>query len=122
MMGEHAHERSPRWARVSGIRRTLYENSLLLVMGALCVATWFAQSKTGVTEYNSERLDHHQDAVSWADYLTRPDFWERRCRTGSPNPGGGVDGDIRGLSPPAGIARVETGGCPSRLHRHPGVT
>jgi hypothetical protein len=76
-VGAHAGEDSPRWARASGIRRTLYENSLLLVMGAIWLATWFAQSLTGATEYNSERLDHHQHAVSWAEYLTRPDFWEK---------------------------------------------
>ena len=76
-MGRHADERSPRWARVGGIRRSVYENSLLLVMGAIWLATWLAQSVTGVTEYNGERLDHQQDAVSWAEYLTRPDFWER---------------------------------------------
>src|ERR687895_1627868 len=40
LVGEHAHERTPRWARAGGIRRTLYENSLLLVMGAIWVATW----------------------------------------------------------------------------------
>jgi hypothetical protein len=76
-VGEHADARSPRWARVTGLRRTIYENSLLLVMGAIWLATWFAQSITGVTEYNSERLDHQQAAVSWAEYLTRPDFWEK---------------------------------------------
>ena len=76
-VGEHADAPSPRLARVTGLRRTLYENSLLLVMGAIWLATWFAQSITGVTEYNSERLDHQQSAVSWAEYLTRPDFWER---------------------------------------------
>jgi hypothetical protein len=47
------------------------------VMGAIWLATWLAQSITGATEYNSERLDHQQDAVSWAEYLTRPDFWEK---------------------------------------------
>src|ERR671917_1265275 len=77
LVGRHADERSPRWARVDGIRRTVYENSLLLVMGAIWLATWLAQSVTGVTEYNSERLHHQQDAVSWAEDLTRPDFWER---------------------------------------------
>jgi hypothetical protein len=76
-VGEHAHEESPRWAKLAGIRRTIYENSLLLVMGAIWIASWFAQSVTGATEYNAERLDHHQTAVSWADYLTRPDFWEK---------------------------------------------
>jgi hypothetical protein len=76
-VGEHADEDSPRWARVHGVRRKLYENSLLIVMAGIWVASWGAQSITGVTEYNAERLDHHQDAVSWADYLTKPDFWEK---------------------------------------------
>jgi hypothetical protein len=76
-VGEHADPDSPRWAKVAGIRRTVYENSLLLTMGAIWLGTWFAQSITGVTEYNTERLDHQQDAVSWAGYLTRPDFWEK---------------------------------------------
>ena len=76
-VGEHANEGSPHWARINGVRRTIYENSLLLVMGAIWLATWFAQSIAGVAEYNSERVDHQQDVVSWADYLTRPDFWEK---------------------------------------------
>jgi hypothetical protein len=76
-VGEHAEEGSPRWAKVAGLRRTIYENSLLLVMGAIWLGTWFAQSVTGATEYNAERLGHQQDPVSWAEYLTRPDFWEK---------------------------------------------
>jgi hypothetical protein len=76
-VGKHAAPESPRWAKVAGIRRTLYENSLLLVMGAIWLGSWFAQSITGVTQYNTERLDHQQAAVSWSDYLTRPDFWEK---------------------------------------------
>src|SRR4051794_10937431 len=31
-VGRHARESSPRWARVAGLRRTVYENSLLIVM------------------------------------------------------------------------------------------
>jgi hypothetical protein len=77
LVGEHAHEQGPRWARVGGIRRTLFENSLVLVMASIWLATWFAQSITGMTQYNAERLDHHETTVSWADYLTRPDFWEK---------------------------------------------
>jgi hypothetical protein len=76
-VGEHADEESPRWAKHGGIRRTIYENSLLLVMVMIWLASWFAQSVTGVTEYNADRLDHHQATVSWAEYLTRPDFWEK---------------------------------------------
>jgi hypothetical protein len=76
-VGAHATDHSPRWARARGIRRFLIENSLLLVMGAIWIGSWFAQSVTGVTEYNTERLDHQQDAVSWGEYLTRADFWEK---------------------------------------------
>jgi hypothetical protein len=76
-VGEHATRESPRWAKVSGIPRTLYENSLLIVMGAIWVGTWFTQSVTGLGQYNADRLDHQEAPVSWAEYLTRPDFWER---------------------------------------------
>jgi hypothetical protein len=76
-VGAHAREASPRWAKLSGFRRRIYENSLLLVMVSIWIASWFAQSITGVTEYNAERLDHQQTTVSWAAYLTRPDFWEK---------------------------------------------
>ena len=76
-VGPHAQQNSPRWAKVGGIRRTLYENSLLLVMGTIWIGTWFSQSVTGVAQYNTQRLDHQQDPVSWGSYLARPDFWER---------------------------------------------
>jgi len=77
LVGEHANEDSPRWAKLEGLPRVLYENSLLIVMAAIWVASWFAQSVTGVSEYNATRLDHHQAPVSWIDYLGRPDFWEK---------------------------------------------
>jgi hypothetical protein len=77
MVGDHAHDASPRWARVRGWRLRLYENSLLIVMGAIWLGSWLAQSVTGVAEYNSERLDHQELPVSWAEYLTRADFWEK---------------------------------------------
>ena len=76
-VGAHAGAQSPAWARAAGLRRALYENSLIIVMGLIWVGSWFAQSITGVVEYNTARLDHHQAPVSWANYLTRPDFWEK---------------------------------------------
>ena len=76
-VGPHAEESSPKWARATGIRRRLYENSLLIVMALIWFGSWFAQSVTGVAEYNAERLDHQETAVSWGDYLTRADFWEK---------------------------------------------
>ena len=77
MIGEHAHDASPGWARVRRWRLRIYENSLLIVMLAIWLGSWLAQSITGVAEYNAERLDHQQLPVSWSEYLTRGDFWEK---------------------------------------------
>jgi hypothetical protein len=76
-VGEHAETGSPKWAKVDGLRRAVYENSLLILMAGIWLGSWFAQSITGVSEYNTERLDHNQLPVSWFDYLSRPDFWEK---------------------------------------------
>ena len=75
-VGPYAQQNSPRWAKVGGIRRTLYENSLVLVMGTIWIGTWVAQSVTGMIQYNSERFDHRQDPVAWSHYVTSADFWE----------------------------------------------
>jgi hypothetical protein len=75
-VGPYAQQNSPRWAKVGGIRRKLYENSLVLVMGSFWIGTWIAQSVTGMVQYNSDRLGHQQDPVAWSNYLTSADFWE----------------------------------------------
>jgi hypothetical protein len=77
LVGRHADDKSPAWARADGLKRRIYENSLLIVMAAIWIGSWFAQSLTGVTEYNTERLDHNQLPVSWLEYLGRADFWEK---------------------------------------------
>jgi hypothetical protein len=76
-VADHAQDDSPLWAKAGGIRRRIYENSLLLVMGTIWLGTWFAQSVTGLAQYNSQRLDHHMDTVGWWSYLGRADFWEK---------------------------------------------
>ena len=76
-VGAHAHRYTPRWARVGGFRTFLYSNSLLIVMGAIWIGTWFAQSVTSLTDYNATRLEHREDAISWASYLGTADFWEK---------------------------------------------
>jgi Domain of unknown function (DUF6766) len=76
-VGPYTQQNSPRWARASGIKRTLYENSLVLVMGTIWLGTWLAQSVTGRAEYNSGRLDHHLDPVGWWHYIGTPDFWDK---------------------------------------------
>ncbi|MGP3969888.1 DUF6766 family protein [Streptomyces sp. 6N223] len=77
MIGPHARRSSPAWARASGWRRTLYSNSLGLVMGGLFVLTWLAQSVSGVAAFNERRLRDYQDPIGWGDYLTTADFWSR---------------------------------------------
>jgi hypothetical protein len=76
-LGEHASSDSPRWARTGGWRTAVYSNSLLLVMGAIWIASWLAQSLTGRIAYNAEQLDHHAATVSWPAYVTTADFWNR---------------------------------------------
>jgi len=75
-VGPHAQQNSPLWAKLSGIRRTLYENSLVLVMSTFWLGTWLAQSLTGVAEYNADQLDHQEDPLSWSQYITSAHFWE----------------------------------------------
>jgi hypothetical protein len=76
-VGRHAQKDSPAWARVAGVRRKLYENSLVVVMGTIWLATWLAQSLTGRVEYNAELLSHHEAPVAWLDYVQSASFWER---------------------------------------------
>jgi hypothetical protein len=68
---------SPRWARFhGGLRRSLYSNSLVLVMSLLFLASWLTQSVTGWTEFNNEQSDHGEPTISWATYVRNPAFWE----------------------------------------------
>ena len=76
-LGEHADERSPRWARIGGLRTKLYSNSLLLVMGAIWLGSWGVQAVAGRVAYNAEQLDHQQAALNFIQYLGSSDFWNR---------------------------------------------
>jgi hypothetical protein len=67
---------SPLWARVGGLRTSLYSNSLLIVMFAIFLGSWFAHSVTGWTEYNAELAEHEQPELSWIEYLGSADFWQ----------------------------------------------
>ncbi len=76
-IGDHADASSPSWARVGGLRTRLYENSLLIAFAIIFFGSWFAQAVTNWSEYNGLQEDHDDPKVSFATYLTRPDFWER---------------------------------------------
>ena len=68
---------SPQWANGGSFRRRLFSWSLSMTMGAIFVASWFAQSVAGWAAYNEIRLGRLQDPVSWAAYLGSADFWGR---------------------------------------------
>jgi hypothetical protein len=63
--------------RAGGLRARLYSSSLLLVMTAIWILSWFGQSLAGRVAYNAEQLDHQAATVSWPEYLVTPDFWNR---------------------------------------------
>jgi hypothetical protein len=73
----YADQRSPLWAKAAGVRRRIYENSFLIVMSTIFLASWLIQSLTGWNEYNDEQRHHGEAAVSWPTYLDRADFWEK---------------------------------------------
>jgi hypothetical protein len=76
LVGEHAKPDSPKWARVSGTRRWVFEHSLILLMTAIFFGTWFADSACGWSTYDSDQITHHQPKVSYVGYLGTADFWE----------------------------------------------
>ncbi|MCW2849210.1 MAG: hypothetical protein JWR90_3184 [Marmoricola sp.] len=76
-VGDHATSDSPRWARVAGIRTTVFSWSLSLVMGLIFGVSWLAQSIAGRAAFNETRLQRLQDPISWTAYLGNADFWSR---------------------------------------------
>jgi hypothetical protein len=54
----------------------VYSNSLLLVMGAIFLGSWFAHSVTGWSEYNSQQVEHEQPQLSWLQFVGSSTFWQ----------------------------------------------
>jgi hypothetical protein len=75
-VGRFAHQRSPLWARTGGLRTAIYSNSLLIVMAAIFIGAWIAQSLTGWTDHNELQRAHGEQAISWASYVGSAEFWE----------------------------------------------
>jgi hypothetical protein len=76
-LGGHSSPKSPLWARAKGIRRALYSNSLLIVMGLIFIGSWFAHSVTGWSVFNADQLQHGEDTVNWWGYIGTSTFWEQ---------------------------------------------
>jgi hypothetical protein len=77
LVGPHARDDSPRWARFGDWRTGLFSRSLGIVMGTIFVLCWLAQSVAGWAAYNAQQLGNRQDPVTWLGYLGEPDFWNR---------------------------------------------
>jgi hypothetical protein len=75
-IGRHADESSPGLARFGDWRSTLYSNSLIIVMALVFLASWFAQSVAGWSEFNDQQHQHGAHSVSWLSYIRSSDFWE----------------------------------------------
>src|SRR3954463_6473053 len=75
--GARAEGASPPWAAARGWRLALFSRSLGLLMGALFLLSWLAQSIAGLSAYNADQLADYQDPVSWTGYVTSADFWNR---------------------------------------------
>src|SRR5919112_2123181 len=76
-VGDYAEPDSPKWARAGGWRLAVYSRSLGLVMGALFLGSWVAQSIAGQSAYNEQQLRQLEEPVSWAGYVASADFWNR---------------------------------------------
>jgi hypothetical protein len=77
LVGPHANDASPQWARTGDWRTAVFSRSLGLVMGGIFLLSWAVMSITGWAAYNAEQLGQRQDPVSWTEYLVEADFWNR---------------------------------------------
>ena len=76
-VGRYADADSPKWARAGGVRQKVFSMSLGLVMGAIFLGSWIAQSVAGAAAFNEQRLGDLRDPVGYGQYLLEPDFWNR---------------------------------------------
>jgi hypothetical protein len=76
-IGRYAAPDSPRWAKTGGWRTAIFSTSLVLVMGAIFLASWLVQGVAGWAAFNETRLQDLQDPIAWSEYLLNADFWSR---------------------------------------------
>jgi hypothetical protein len=63
-------------ARDGGLGLFLYSNSLLILMAAIWIGSWLAQSLTGWRVFNELALEHDESTIGWLQYVGTADFWE----------------------------------------------
>jgi hypothetical protein len=77
LVGAHALPDSPAWAKVDGLRRWVYSNSLLIAMGTIFLLSWLAQSLAGHLVSNEQRALHGVPPQTWLGYASSAEFWNR---------------------------------------------
>jgi hypothetical protein len=70
-----ARKDAPLPVRRGGLILKLYEHSLSIAMFSLFGLSFLLHLITGAAEYSDQQLAHGQQAVTAADFLTRPTFW-----------------------------------------------
>jgi hypothetical protein len=76
-LGAYTQEDSPAWAKAGGWRTWALSWSLLIMMGAIFLASWAAQLVAGWAAYNEIRLQRMQEPLSVLSYAVNADFWAR---------------------------------------------
>ena len=76
-VGAYAPADAPAGAKASGWRRVIYENSLVIVMGAIFLLSWLMQSLSGTVVMNQENAEHGTAPLTWLQYVASPEFWDR---------------------------------------------
>jgi hypothetical protein len=76
-VGRFADEESPALVRRGGWPTAIYARSLGLVMGTIFLASWAAQSLAGRVAYDEQRLGQLQAPLSWWQYVSSANFWNR---------------------------------------------
>ena len=107
-LGAHTLRRSPLWAKAGGFRTALYSNSLLLVMSAIFLTSWFAQSLGDWRTFNAGQREHSDEPDLLGPLPPRPRLLGEdaaELAVGVPRDRG--DGGVHDLPPPAWLTRVE---------------
>ena len=108
LVGRYAKRNSPAWAKGSGPRRFLYENSLMIAMTFCFFGSWLCQSVNGWRSYNHQQLEHQESTITWGEYWANADFWDREpAELAVGVLGHRLDGRLHDLPPPTRLAGVE---------------
>jgi hypothetical protein len=121
-LGRHSSHKSPRWARSPGLGRTIYSNSLVLVMGFIDLLV-ARPVRGGLDRVQRPARRASPGAALMGRLPGQPrllgaDVPELAVRV----PGGRLDVDPRGLPAPARLARVQAGGHAARRDERRGLT